>query len=457
MINFARWFFLSILIYAPWAYGSTRPWAIALLNELLWSCGGLCAFGCILQRHRPRLPVASLVCFGLILSEAFWMWFNAHADYDNSFWQFIYLDQPFPHLPGSWNRAATFLTLQSLTGLALAFIIACDLVADRIWRARLWRTLGLTGGSIIIFGLAQKALHAPSIFWLKEDTGDTFFGAYRYHANAGAYLNLIWPVLVILTVQTWREKESHVARAFWLGILLLGLSACFVNISRGSSGVTLLLLLPALLAFFPFLRDQALSVPGKTGLVTLLLLSAFVVALILGGAIYQTQHRWNLLEEQITRENPRILVQQATIKMIPQASWLGFGPGTFSTMFPYFNGYLGDRIHGFWVYAHEDYLQTVVEYGYVGAALWSFVFFGGIARAIRGGFNRSLRSNERMECRGAALALAAIALHSLIDFPLQVYSIQLYVMVFLAFVWTRRFSSNKEKSASRERSTKRDD
>jgi O-antigen ligase len=457
MINFARWFFLGILIYAPWAYGSTRPWTIALLNELLWACGILSVLGWLVERHRPRLPVMPLVCIGLLLLEACWMRYNARAEYDNSFWEFIYLAQPFPNLPGSWNKMASFLILQSLTGLALAFIITCDLVADRAWRMRLWRTIGLTGGSIIIFGLAQKALHAPSIFWLKENTGDTFFGAYRYHANAGAYLNLIWPILVVLTVQAWREKDSQVERAFWLGLLLLGLSACFVNISRGANGVTLLLLLPTLLAFFPFIRSQVLSLPGKTGLVTLVLLSAFIVAVILGGAIYQTQHRWGLLEEQINRDNPRVLVQQATVGMMPQSGWFGFGPGTFSTMFPYFNEYLGDRIHGFWVYAHEDYLQTVVEYGYVGAAIWSLFFFGGLARAIRCGFHRSLRSNDRMACRGVALALAGIALHCLIDFPLQVYSIQLYVMVFLAFAWTRRTTSHgKAGHTHRERSRHQD-
>jgi O-antigen ligase len=252
----------------------------------------------------------------------------------------------------------------------------------------------------------------------------------------------------MLTVLAWREKESHVARAFWLGLLLLGLAACFVNISRGANGVTLLLLFPALLAFFPFIRDQVLSLPGKTGLIMLLLLGAFVIAVILGGAVYQTQHRWGLLEQQLNRDNPRILVQQATVSMMPESGWYGFGPGTFSTMFPYFNGYLGDRIHGFWVYAHADYLQTVVEYGYIGAALWSLLFFGGLARAIRCGFNRSLRSNERIECRAASLALAGIALHCLIDFPLQVYSIQLYVMVFLAFAWTRGQSSGRKRSHS---------
>ncbi len=448
MISFARWIFLGTLIYAPWAYGSTRPWAIVLLNYFLWSCGGICAIGWLWERYRPRLPLVPLICFSLLIFQAWWMWFNASAYYDTSYWEFIYLSQPFPALPGSWDKAATLLTLQSLIGLAVAFFLTADLVADRLWRQRLWKTMGLAGGSIILFGLTQRAAHAPSIFWLNEDTGHSFFGGYRYHANAGSYLNLIWPVLAVLTVEAWREKENHTSRAFWLGFLLLGLSACFINVSRGANGITLLLLIPALLAFLPFFRDQLLFLPKKIGVITVLLLAAFIGALILGGSLYQTQNRWEQLQQQINPDNLRFLVHQATFKMIPQAGWFGFGAGTFSTMFPYFTNYLGDKVAGIWFYAHEDYLQTVVEYGYIGAAFWSLLFFGGLAKVLRGGFNRSLRTNDRIECRGAALALAAIALHSLVDFPLQVYSIQLYVMAFLAYGWTCTRGSRRKRETS---------
>jgi len=437
MISFARWFFLGILIYAPWAYGCTRPWTIHLLNVLLWSCGGLCLLGWMVERHRPRLPWVALTCLTLIVLQAGWMWYNARAYFDDSFWQFIYLDQPYPPFTGSWNKAASWRTLQSLTGLLVAFVIASDLVGDRLWRERLWTTLGLTGGSIILYGLAQRSLHAPSIFWLKEDTGNSFFGPYRYHANAGAYLNLVWPVLAILMVEAWKEKDRHVARALWVGLFLLGLAACFVNMSRGSSGVTLLLLVPALLAFLPFFREQLVFLPSRTGLLVLLLLAAFMTVLVLGGAVYQTQGRWGQLGHQLNDDNPRLLVYQATSKMVPAAGWLGFGPGTFSTMFPFYSSYLGNRLWGFWVYAHEDYLQTLVEYGYAGTALWTFLFFGGLAKAIRGSFNSQLRTHDRIACRGVSLALAGVALHSMVDFPLQVYSIQLYVMVFLAYAWTR--------------------
>jgi O-antigen ligase len=437
MINFARWFFFGILIYAPWAYGCTTTWTIDLANYLVWSCGGICLMGWLWERYRPRLPVAPLLCLVLIVFQGFWMWFNAVAEYDTSYWQFIFLSPPFPDFPGSWNKAATLHAFQGLVSLTIAFLITSDLVSDRIWRQRLWTTIGLAAVSMILFGLAQRAFHAPSIFWLKENTGNTFFATYRYHANAGAYLNLTWPILAILTVEAWQGKETYVSRALWLGALLLGLSACFINVSRGASGITLLLVVPAVLAFRTFFREQLVFLPSKIGVVWLVLLSVFIAVLILGGPIYQAQGRWEQIEHQINTDNPRLLVDQATFKMIPLAGYFGFGPGTFSTMFPYFSGYLGNALRGFWVDAHEDYLQTLVEYGYVGTALWSFLFFGGLAKVIRGSFNRHLRTFDRIECRGLSLALGSVALHSLFDFPLQIYSLQLYVITFLAYAWTR--------------------
>ena len=386
MINFARWYFLGILVYAPWAYGCTRPWTIILLNDLLWSCGACCALGWLFERRLPRLAILPTLCLGLLIAQATWMWLNAVAYYDTSYWQFIYLSPPFPTLPGSWDKAATLFTLQSLIGLAIAFVITSDLVADRLWRQRLWTTLGLTGGSIVLLGLTQRALHAPSIFWLKEYTGGSFFGTYRYHANAGAFLNIIWPLLAASTVKAWRDKDSHVSQALWLGILLLALSACFINVSRGASAITALLLIPALLAFFPYFRERIDLFASKTGWVAIVLLMAFIAALFLGGILHQTQDRWGLLKHQINPDNQRLLVQQATVKMIPKSGLMGFGPGTFSTMFPYFSGYLGNRITGYWEYAHEDYLQTTVEYGWVGTLLWMLLFFGGLAKAARGGF-----------------------------------------------------------------------
>jgi O-antigen ligase len=103
--------------------------------------------------------------------------------------------------------------------------------------------------------------------------------------------------------------------------------------------------------------------------------------------------------------------------------------------FPFYTHHLGDEVGGVWRFAHQDYLQTIVEWGWVGAALWAVVFAGGVWLCFRNA--RALPSGDgsRTLLFTAGLALCGIGLHALVDFPLQIASLQLYVVVFLGLGW----------------------
>jgi O-antigen ligase len=151
----------------------------------------------------------------------------------------------------------------------------------------------------------------------------------------------------------------------------------------------------------------------------------------------QPWERWQQLPAQLPRD-ARWLVAQAAWRGAGDAGWLGLGPGTFRVAFPYLTGYLGDRVQGFWRFLHEDYLQTLLEWGRVGALLWSAFLFGGIFVAIRN--SRAAKdagwSPRRREMLPLIyLPLLATALHAAVDFPLQIASIQLYVATYLGICW----------------------
>jgi hypothetical protein len=87
---------------------------------------------------------------------------------------------------------------------------------------------------------------------------------------------------------------------------------------------------------------------------------------------------------------------------------------------------------------HEDYLQTVLEWGWLGSSLWALVFFGGIAVAIRSYKKYARREwmpRRRVLQPLVILALIGVALHALVDFPFQIESIQLYVATNLGICW----------------------
>jgi O-antigen ligase len=105
-------------------------------------------------------------------------------------------------------------------------------------------------------------------------------------------------------------------------------------------------------------------------------------------------------------------------------------------VFPHYTGKDADKIPGIWKYAHNDYMQTVLEWGWLGAAVWGVFFFGGMAQVwIHWRKRWDLSTTDHVLLLVTGLALAGVAAHAFVDFPLQIASLQLYVGVCLAFGW----------------------
>jgi O-antigen ligase len=131
---------------------------------------------------------------------------------------------------------------------------------------------------------------------------------------------------------------------------------------------------------------------------------------------------------------------------------LGFGPATFQTAFPYYTKELGAEISGVWLYAHDDYLQTLVEWGWVGGLCWAIYLLGGVGFSWLTvyQYRKQISSTDRIACVAIVSALIGVLIHASMDFPLQVPSIELYVLVLLGMVWSllgrlekRSFSSTR--------------
>ena len=168
-----------------------------------------------------------------------------------------------------------------------------------------------------------------------------------------------------------------------------------------------------------------------------------LLAALAGGVIWAfgfevSLHRWQEFLGNFS-SNPRYLVDEIIVRRILGTSgWWGFGAGTFRITFPFFTKPWGDRVGGVWEYAHEDYLQTLVEWGFIGAALWAALFLGGwVTAAARHARHGAVwPESTRLFSLGCLLSLAGVGLHALVDFPLQIASLALYAAVVLAFLWS---------------------
>jgi O-antigen ligase len=298
----------------------------------------------------------------------------------------------------------------------------------------------LAGGSIALLGLLQKATGAEMIFWrsVPEWERVPFFATYYYHANAGAYLNLIVPPALGLAARSLMRPRVPIAKAVSLILALLTIAAVAANTSRMAELIGLILIVSLLVSFI----RSALRRYGKIDYKNLLLGSGVVVFTLF--AIARVSHldqplkRWNELSAQLPAD-ARWLASRAALRALGDASWFGFGPGTFRVIFPYYTSGLGRGIEGTWRFLHEDYLQTVLEWGRLGSVLWGLLFFGGIFVAIKNlrtpGRALEWLPRHRRLLPMIVLALLGIALHALVDFPLQIASLQFYVAVYLGICW----------------------
>jgi len=333
--------------------------------------------------------------------------------------------------PESFSAPETFdallrLSAYLLIGLAsaLAFrgerhvkTLAIVLAASGTFQA-LYGSVEYLSGHQHIFGYAKK-------YYVEEATG-TFINRNHF----AAYLAMTLPFALGLLLDragrmplgsSLRERVLRVAEPVVLRRILAGFAVfaiwagVFLSYSRGGFAAMLLagLLLPFLVG----------SQRRRRWLLVLILVIP-VTLMLLWQDVRAPGERFLAGEQELTSLNSRVPVWKAASGMLPSYALLGSGLGTFEAVFAV---HQPPTVGGRWDHAHNEWLESVVE-----AGPWGVLALGGLvylclARRSRdsvgGGSNRS-------SYRSCAIAsIAAIALCSLVDFPLRIPAVAVVVAV----------------------------
>ena len=435
----ARWIFCVALVYAPWAYGGTTSAGIQTINWLLLAAFIFWGVEVTVSRRKPRFPRVLLLLILALIGIGGWMAINSGSIYDSDFYAFVPLRNFAPRLAGSVDYAISAAWMVRGALLLCAILFVADLSQSNRWLLRLWYVIGLVAGSIAFLGLLQKATGAQMIFWQKAPPwgATTFFATYYYHANAGAFLNLVWPLTAGLAIRAFTTRCHPTMRAMWISVFVLTVAAVLANTSRVAQLIALLLMVAVSLQFGPALLRKLSraekSVVFAGGIAILLTL----IALAQATHLEQPLTRWQSLSERIPTD-ARWQASRVAIGALRDIGFLGFGPGTFRAVFPSYNKGSTNPVPGTWRFLHEDYLQTALEWGWLGSSLWALLFFGGIAKGIRSYKKYAARDwtpRRRLLQPFIIMALIGVALHALVDFPFQIASIQLYVATYLGLCW----------------------
>jgi hypothetical protein len=453
----ARYIFFCSLAVAPWYYGGTTTTSIQLINWLLGTAFLLWVCELLIDRRWPKFSKALLGLVVALLGIGGWMVLNSSAIYDGDFGLFAPLRNVVTRAPGSVDYAISGAWMIRAVLLLIAVLFVVDLAQDNDGVLRLWSAIVIVAGFFAMLGLLQKATGAPMIFWgpSPERAGiNTFFGSYYYHANAGAFLNLVLPLAAGLAIREVSISPRPAMRAIWITIFVLVLGAVFANTSRMAQAIAMFVIIACALQLAPVLvrrlsrGERRVALAGTSAI----LLVLFAVAQ--ASHLEQPLQRWQHLSENISVDL-RWGAARVALRAVPHAGLLGFGPGTFRVAFPHFNNVSADHAPGAWRFLHQDYLQTLLEWGWLGSALWGLLLFGGMVVAVRALLSqRRIRRGAESDTRGrvrspeaewiprrrlilplVVVALIGVAIHAFVDFPFQIYSIQLYVATYLGLCW----------------------
>ena len=434
----AAWGLLLLPALAAWFYGGTRPWTIQLLAWLAYALAlPVLASRC---RDLPRgWALLAPVCAGWILVQGWCMTLLPRMLYREDLGAFQIIHRHWADiLPGVIDQRASLPVMVRITALLAVLFAAMLLFRETRWQKRFLMVILAGASSVLILGILQKFARAPGIFWEPRRPPGTFFATWFYHGNAASFMAMVFPLL-LAGFFAFRGKWM---RAGFGAACLLCISGAWLNVSK--AGFPLLTLGAGLFFCGTFLAKLLPRVAAH-GVVHRRSILSVLGAIVIGALVFPfyapSAPRWRELASDISRDYPRLLIAEVTVSMVPDAGAFGFGPGTWRLALPHYSHPIGNRAPGVWRYAHQDYLQHLVEWGWLGIVPWAVLLVGGMIRGWwtllkhRPPGGDSDATVERFFLLACLCALATGCVHALFDFPFQILSLQLLAVFALARAW----------------------
>lgn len=426
--------YLLLVFVLPLPFGGVVDWAWP------WLCAA--AIGLLLaelQQLRvvqqafalPQLPlpvafVKGLPLLGLLVLVQLWVWMQ---------WGM------------SWSLSAFDTLMSLLLGFGLTAFFALSLlvlnsrerVVSLVWVVVLAAAFqALFGALMVLSGLEY------GFFIEKQHYRNTATGTFINRNHLAGYLELALALGIgFLLAQSaeyrgsWRQRLRQLAATFLsnkvLMRLLLAVMVIALVLTRSRMGNT---------AFFvSLLITGALALVlmrNKSRSTTILLASLLVIDIAIVGTFFGVEKVAERIRATSSETESRPEVSRDTLSMWRDHAMTGIGAGTFTHVYPAFKSadVLAPQVYN---NAHNDYAQFLAEFGVPGFLL--LLIFGlwclwwSIA-AMR------LRRNDLFKGMGfaACMAMVAVAVHSLVDFNLQIPANSFTFMLLLSLAVIARWA-----------------
>jgi len=266
-------------------------------------------------------------------------------------------------------------------------------------------------------------------------------GTYICPNHLGGFLEVLLPLGLAYTMTGRLKPLTRVFLGYACLVILAGIGS---TISRGSWAATGL----ALLGFFAvLLRWHNYRVPA---LLCLVLLVGVCVYFIPKSFFFQLRLRQVVTARGEVDDSFRFVLWQPAFEMWREKPWWGVGPAHFDLRF---GGFRPERVQLTPDRVHNDYLNTLTDWGVAGFALvatsWGLLGWG-VAKTWRqvrpstAQLGGKTGSNKFAFVLGASVGLVAILIHSIIDFNMHIPANAILVVSLMALLSSHlRFATER--------------
>jgi len=410
----------ALLSFCPLAFGAVEPWAVFVLQSvaailfIVWLVGQLRSPATPVlwtPIFSPLLAFLSLICIQLL------PWISAY-------------------------RHATYSTLL----LYIAYGIACFLITQTLTRTTHIRRLAtaaiIYGTAMAMFAVLQSLSSTGKLYWIRTPRfGGWIYGPYVSHNHYAGLMEMLVPVPLVFAFSRYahgRERWAAASAAAFMGATI------FLSGSRG--GMIAFALQIAVFLWFLF-RERA---AGRAAflMAAFLVISLASIAWIGGSEVTARLSTISASKHSDLTNDTRFQIDRDTLHMFAQRPILGWGLGTFETVYPQFRSFYTNLLVD---KAHNDYLQLLAETGLIGFGIMIWFLVSAFRRAVPKIRNWPSDVNGALAL-AAVIGIAGILVHSLVDFNLEIpaNALLFYVLCAVAaieprFRNSRRDRKNKDK------------
>ncbi len=378
-----------LLVFSSWAFGGQAHWVRQIIAW--WGTAGMLLFVAVsFTRRSPggrlhpslRLLWPLWVYDAIVIASCFNPGFR---ELNVSGEMSLVLGDPSPWLPSAAVPRLAAKELWQFNGLVLS---AFNLLLVTQRRTQLRNVLFLLAGNAVVLavlGTFQKLIGSPGLwFGLVKSPNEHFFSTFIYHNHWGAFTLLNLAACLALLFHYYR-RGGH--RDIWHSPVLLGAVATLLlalsvplSTSRSCTFLAAGLLGAALVHLLLRVVRRRREHQESAALPVAAIVLAAVLAVAGIGYLGRTviAQRSQLTSEQLSRLETegtltsRLVLYRDTWHMAQAKPWFGWGLESYGRVFRIFNTQRAAEVI-FWIpyyaEAHNDWLQSLAEVGFVGTGL----------------------------------------------------------------------------------------